>query len=599
MADDQNENATSELDSSEKNVEESNTLIQPFIPTQVVQIGDEIIQQTDSSSISPSKEKPIKREDVLGTKFNGKLKSILNIDYPGPESEGGRPRVIPMGNHFRIDAENKTSDPLLSLLDAADILNLPWQPLLANSLDNSPNERESGRAFGSINKKYTGFPFFESKRANPLNRTEIVEPILKVPSTKNARSHDSYKVKKEITEPILGSTTLRPKQITTGSSFKTTYARTNRAQKPYEFSSPGETKFIDRIDNTENKTVWTPSHNLIPPETEDANIWEQILSINNSSLASGNQSKSVNDTQDIQTTLGDETFSLFQWQSREKKEIAQSKNPDSFTVQFLPSRLVSFLEKAEKYARNTLLPLVSAYTPRFLFFGKNLEPNDGVIKETPKYVPLEESNANTDNMAVLEQTQQQKIDLIHNMGPPDTAASDSSSSGQVEIHPTHGTNPESTTQGLLSFSSNEELETSQSDPIKIVKAPTMTTTTLPPKTMQSRDNSSEKIIIVYPSNTRDDRKIQSQTFPEIMQFESLYQQSVNSQQGARSAKNDLEVAPSQHYEEKADNDYVRIDLPTYEPPTVTSSYSYKKPNSKTPTPNFIPVSYPSDIRSNA
>lgn len=566
----------------------------------MVQIGDEIIQPTDSS---PSKEKLTKREDVLGANLKGKLKSILSKDkagLPGPavSSEGGRTRVIPMGNHFRIEAENKTSDPLLSLLDAADILNLPWQPLLANSLDNSPNERESGRAFGSINKKYNGFTFFESKRTNPPSHTEIVEPILKVPSAKNARSHDSNKVKKEITEPILGSTTTRPKQITTGSSFKTTNARTNRAQKPYDFSSPGETKFIDRIDNTENKTVWTPSHNLIPSETEDANIWDQILKIN-SSLASGNQSKHVNDTQDIQTTLGDETFSLFQWQSREKKEIAQSKNPDSFTVQFLPSRLASFLEKAEKYARNTLLPLVSAYTPRFLFFGKNLEPTEVVIKETPKYVPLEESDTDSDSMPVLEQTQQQKIDLIQNMGPPDTSTSDSSNSGQVEVHPTKGTNPESTTQGLLSFSSIDETGTSQSDPITIVKAPTMTATTLPPKTMQSRDNSSEKIIIVYPSNTRDDRKIQSQTFPEIMQFESLYQQSVNSQQGARSANNDLQASPSQHYEEKTDDDYVRIDLPTYEPPTSTSTYSYKKPNSKTPTPNFIPVSYPSDITSNA
>lgn len=51
------------------------------------------------------------------------------------------------------------------------------------------------------------------------------------------------------------------------------------------------------------------------------------------------------------------------------------------TVQFLPQRLARMFEQAEKYARETILPLVSTYTPRFIseFIGP---------KEEPKYVPL-------------------------------------------------------------------------------------------------------------------------------------------------------------------------------------------------------------------
>lgn len=51
------------------------------------------------------------------------------------------------------------------------------------------------------------------------------------------------------------------------------------------------------------------------------------------------------------------------------------------TVQFLPQRLARMFEQAEKYARETILPLVSTYTPRFIseFIGP---------REEPKYVPL-------------------------------------------------------------------------------------------------------------------------------------------------------------------------------------------------------------------
>nr|KAF7398027.1 hypothetical protein H0235_016035 [Vespula pensylvanica] len=55
-----------------------------------------------------------------------------------------------------------------------------------------------------------------------------------------------------------------------------------------------------------------------------------------------------------------------------------STSTRGFTVQFLPERLAGILAQAEKYARQTLLPLISQYTPSFV---------GGLRQEEPKYFP--------------------------------------------------------------------------------------------------------------------------------------------------------------------------------------------------------------------
>ncbi|XP_012288462.1 uncharacterized protein LOC105704100 [Orussus abietinus] len=52
--------------------------------------------------------------------------------------------------------------------------------------------------------------------------------------------------------------------------------------------------------------------------------------------------------------------------------------PRGFTVQFLPERLAGILAQAERYARQTLLPLISQYTPSFV---------GGTRRDEPKYFP--------------------------------------------------------------------------------------------------------------------------------------------------------------------------------------------------------------------
>ncbi|XP_017792811.1 PREDICTED: uncharacterized protein LOC108574698 [Habropoda laboriosa] len=67
--------------------------------------------------------------------------------------------------------------------------------------------------------------------------------------------------------------------------------------------------------------------------------------------------------------------------SREnQKDEIQETSPTTrgFTVQFLPERLAGILAQAERYARQTLLPLISQYTPSFV---------TGSRYEEPKYFP--------------------------------------------------------------------------------------------------------------------------------------------------------------------------------------------------------------------
>ncbi|XP_052856618.1 uncharacterized protein LOC128264936 [Drosophila gunungcola] len=75
----------------------------------------------------------------------------------------------------------------------------------------------------------------------------------------------------------------------------------------------------------------------------------------------------------------------------------RSPDPDEpQTVQLLPFRLGELLQRAERYARETLLPLISVQAPRF--FGFNVTPHDrGVAipgeSRKPRYIPRYEESA--------------------------------------------------------------------------------------------------------------------------------------------------------------------------------------------------------------
>lgn len=65
-------------------------------------------------------------------------------------------------------------------------------------------------------------------------------------------------------------------------------------------------------------------------------------------------------------------------------EASATRENSYFNVQLLPFRLGEIFERAEKYARETLLPLISEQAPRFFGFGIDREePN----QRRPKYIP--------------------------------------------------------------------------------------------------------------------------------------------------------------------------------------------------------------------
>lgn len=73
---------------------------------------------------------------------------------------------------------------------------------------------------------------------------------------------------------------------------------------------------------------------------------------------------------------------------QDKRSAPVSERPDdlnliAMTVQILPQRLARMFEQAEKYARETILPFVSTYTPKFI--SDIIAPN---ANNPTRYLPL-------------------------------------------------------------------------------------------------------------------------------------------------------------------------------------------------------------------
>ncbi|KAM3962930.1 uncharacterized protein ACR2FA_003031 [Aphomia sociella] len=236
------------------------------------------------------------------------------------------------------------------------------------------------------------------------------------------------------------------------------------------------------------------------------------------------------------------------WGDRAEKEES------SFAVQFLPARLASFISRAERYARDTLLPLVSAYAPRLPIFGSRDVP-----KPTARYIPMEDFNV-TSSVPIPTPTLEMKIESLRAVGPPGEKR-DIESPEDPDIPVAIST---TTTTTASPSTTTRELRAAPMEVLKVVNGPVVSTSTaLPPVALRSEG---EKIMIVYPSNARDERKIRSHSYPEELQFEALYQHT---------------ASPSA----------VRVDLPTFTPPTSTAA-----PGSTTPAhtsdSRYIPVPYP-------
>jgi len=86
-------------------------------------------------------------------------------------------------------------------------------------------------------------------------------------------------------------------------------------------------------------------------------------------------------------------------------EVTRSRENTFFTIQLLPFKLGDLFERAERYARETLLPLISEQAPRFFGFGVGDPKSD----KSPKYFPpLGEISEETNDATVVSE---RKLDL--------------------------------------------------------------------------------------------------------------------------------------------------------------------------------------------
>lgn len=236
---------------------------------------------------------------------------------------------------------------LLSIKDAIEIFNLPWGDDKDNRLD---SDVESSRAFNTR-------IISSQNNSNNLNQSEIIrevmEPILKPQSTKHGRSHDPHKEIPEISEPILGPSNIRKLTVISTSPSTSIDLSINTSQ--YNSKDRNDNKDITyNFYDLEKANEWGPTTDDKPKSEK----WKRqddskVLPISQNVVQEDHRL----DVHEYGVTM-----------------IVK-------TVQFLPQRLARMFEEAEKYAKETILPLVSTYTPKFL--TDFITP---VVK--PKYVPF-------------------------------------------------------------------------------------------------------------------------------------------------------------------------------------------------------------------
>ncbi|XP_072386685.1 uncharacterized protein [Diabrotica undecimpunctata] len=294
-----------------------------------------------------------------------------------------------------IDKNNNSSDKdNISFKNAMEFFNIPW----TNDRENYVlDETESSRAFNTRPAK-NGY--------NDGTIKEIVEPILKPHSSKNARSHDPNK-EVEITEPLLGPTTDK-----------------NAALKSVSTTT------------TEHGEIKTTTINQ-PLEEEDSSIWIP--------KKPSNTKKEPRKRQD---------------ESRILSGFEQPENPIEAivnTVQFLPQRLARMFEQAEKYAKETILPLVSTYTPRFI--SDIITPQESTSQ---KYVPLRYEEPTT--RPIISSTVLSNAERYRNnkkFDPPPSI--------QPEVKTTDFTTPVTNIQKIRRKGESEELQPEQLQLIKTLQ----------------------------------------------------------------------------------------------------------------------------------
>ncbi|XP_055844241.1 uncharacterized protein LOC129910759 [Episyrphus balteatus] len=192
-------------------------------------------------------------------------------------------------------------------------------------------------------------------------------------------------------------------------------------------------KALTEINRTEklNETTEGPWHSIFEGNSLDkeatetsrslSEIFEPILKDPRSVVSSGRKMQSDDVLDEIvepllRSTTPRQRIKTSTDGSRSHKDLVVN-TPETLTVQLLPFKLSELLERAERYARETLLPLISIQAPKF--FNLGFKEEEGRDERKPRYIPrIEEEKfrreLNTTH-AVRKQSSQ-----VYNLVPAET-----------------------------------------------------------------------------------------------------------------------------------------------------------------------------------
>lgn len=340
--------------------------------------------------------------------------------------------------------------------------------------------------------------------------------------------------------------------INLGTSFRITQNKTYTTYTEKTHPLPWQ-PVLDHVNSLERNSIES-SRSF--PSSNHAEIFEPILKDRQKQLETG-RSIQINPKEKSRVFTEDEIMEpvLRSTTSKTRKnkqypiDSSTSRPRDNpfFTVQLLPFRLGELFERAEKYARETLLPLISEQAPRFFGFGTGREE---ITERKPKYIPsLAKSTKNETAVS------HRKIDLPPNLNKT-IFVIDSPSERNDD------NNSSSSTQVL----SDRSFSVSETDRIE-----------LPPR------NNKNILSLLRP------KEAQSQTtvVPPIIIDEGRSMSTA----GENSNSNTYYTNPEAI---KTDDNLkvVRIELPTYKPPLVRAPffpYQFEIPTKRSEGMHVIPL----------
>lgn len=161
--------------------------------------------------------------------------------------------------------------------------------------------------------------------------------------------------------------------------------RSNNPWNIIDISSDGDSNSLENSDSEKGRgfsssnlfTKTSSPHPSVEPSTEFLpEIREPVLQVDKKET--GRSLKFPEITEPILRPRSARQNTRNEVHKQDEMQQETLSTSRGFTVQFLPERLAGILAQAERYARQTLLPLISQYTPSFV---------SGSRYEEPKYFP--------------------------------------------------------------------------------------------------------------------------------------------------------------------------------------------------------------------